>query len=306
MKNIIRYLLVLLLGLQTTSCRKLKDYFRNPDTEYLIETIHAVTTTGYAANVAMAIMQGQSFSNILVTRSNTGFPCTTTMIVNLNNDDNLFISPVKADAVTIIGLWSDASTAILNLLYTNYQAGDDVIELLGIETIPVIRDGDNIAVALATADISLNPDEDALLQINLSTLEIESELFRLDMPHPTDVYVAVSQKAYFIDIDNNGSTNTLSDDAYRITGGGQMVEVAFNSEEIAQMALINVEVSSSCTLNPVDGNALLRIIGLESKGFPELGTALLQFSDDCTGEANVMVATGMYIASNGSDISFEL
>ena len=105
--------------------------------------------------------------------------------------------------------------------------------------------------------------------------------------------------------DNNTATN-LGDDNYTLTGGGQMVELAFNSTEVAQMGLINVEVSSQCTANPLDGLAFLQITGVETEGFPELGTALLQFENTCNGKVSVMLATGAYVTANGSDISFNM
>jgi len=288
-----------------STCKKFEDYFRNPDTRYFVETIQSTVTTAYAANVAMALMQGYSYSNVSFTRSNAGFPCTTTMIINMETDNSLFISPEKADMITIWGLWTDASTAILNLLFTNFHVASKTFDLVGLQTVPVIRDGNTIHVALATIDVSLNPDQEALASINLTTGEIESALLRLDN-RPTDVYIAVSENAYIIDVSNSSTSADLSDDNYTLTGGGQMVEVTLNSQEIAQMGLINVVASSSCISNPLDGYAFLQITGVENKGFPELGTALLEFNGSCSGKASVLVATGIYVTSNGSDIPFNM
>ena len=36
------------------SCNKVKEYFREPDPEPLLETIHTSILTGYAANVSFA------------------------------------------------------------------------------------------------------------------------------------------------------------------------------------------------------------------------------------------------------------
>ncbi len=69
----------------------------------------------------------------------------------------------------------------------------------------------------------MNPDQDALLSLNLNTLEIQTELFRLNAPKPNDVYVAVLQDAYFIDVYNNLTTNDIEDDSYIVTGGVQLI-----------------------------------------------------------------------------------
>lgn len=304
--GIIKILFVIFCLVPQHSCRKVKDYFRDPDTGSVIETLHSAILTGYAANTAMAIMQGHSFSHVTVTRSNQGFPCTTLMVVDLSGESGLPFAADKASAVTIAGLWPDESTAILTLLFTDYHAESAVLELVGIETIPVIRDGNNIHVALASMDISFNPDVESFLQLNLTTLEIESELFRLETPRPADVYIAVTQNAYFIDVSNHGTFDDPADDQYTVTGGGQLVEVDNNSAEIIQQAMVEVLVSPACISNPVHGMALIKVTGLESEGFPELGTALLQFTPDCSGTAGVFVATGMYIGSNGQNVSFHL
>jgi hypothetical protein len=286
-----------------SSCNRIKDYLRDPDTDILVETLHSATLTGYAANIAMSVMSGQTYTYVHTIRSNEGFPCTSLMTMDI---DESFYSYTNAQAgtVTIAGLWPDASTAILSLIYTDYRAGTHTMELLGIETIPVIRDGNSIHIALASQDIRLSPDQQSILSIDLNTLQIESELLRLEMMKPTDVYVAVVQNAYFIDINTKGTFHDPDDDDYTITGGGQLVEVAGNEAEIIQQAMIEVCVSSTCHLNPLHGMALVKVTGLENEGFPELGTAVLEFVDDCSGSARVFAATGMYVGANGKRISF--
>ena len=301
-----RILVILLILLADVSCRKLDNYFRDPETETLVETLQATVITGYAANLAMAVMEGQTFPNVVVSKSNPGFPCTTLMVVDMSAAVNPLFTNEKVTAITIAGLWSDESTAILTMLYTDYHIGSSTLDLVGIETIPVIRDGDKLLVALAGMDIRLNPDQESILRLNLTTLEIESELFRLEAPLPADVYVAIEQNAYFINVNNNGTVNNPGDDCYTISGGGQLIEVAGNSAEIVQQALIEVKVSAECKHNPLDGMALIKVTGLEDKEFPELGTALLQCPSTCSGATHVIIATGMYIGSNGHEISFNL
>jgi len=155
-------------------------------------------------------------------------------------------------------------------------------------------------------DISFNPDTEAILSLNLTTLEIESEWLRLDAPLPNDVYVAVLQNAYFIEIQTNNTRNSLMDDEFAITGGGQLIEVDGNAAEITQQAMVNIKVIPGCLLNPVQGTALLKVTGLEEQGFPELGTVILDCESNCDGTARVLLATGMYAASNGRYTDFPL
>ncbi len=306
MKKFPLFLLISALLVLGSSCRKVKDYFRDPATDDLKETIRSAEITGYAALLSMAVMNGQSFSHVTSQRSNQGYPCTSLTVADLENEPELDWARGQAGTITIIGLWADENTAILNLLFTDYNTVAGTIDLLGIETIPVIKDGNHIQLAMADMDISLNPDQQSLLQINLNTLEIESELLRLDQTLPTDVYIAVTQNAYFVDVDNHGTINEPVDDSYTITGGGQLVEVTGHSEEIVQLAMINACLDPSCPSNPIEGMALIQVTGVENAGFPELGTAVLEFSDNCNAKAYVFAATGMYVTSNGSNIDFDL
>jgi hypothetical protein len=306
MKSMIRLPITLLFLLPFFSCNKVKDYFREPDPEPLLETIHTSVLTGYAANVSFAMMAGQTIAGVNFHRSNPGYPCTSLISINTTTNPGLYIANQDVNTITIAALWADEFTAILSILLTGYDAGTSTIDLMGIKTVPVIRTGDHINVAMASMDIQMNPDQDALLSLNLNTLEIQTELFRLDEPKPTDVYIAVLQDAYFIDVYNNLTGNDLEDDIYTITGGGQLIRLNGSSAEITQQAIVGVEISPACLLNPLDGMALMKVTGLENQGFPELGTVVFEFTPGCGGTARVYAATGMYVGSNGKNTKFRL
>jgi len=262
--------------------------------------------TGFAANVALASISGHEPEFVSTLRSNPGFPCTSVMTVDLNQQGTFPFPGGSAGSITIAGLWADEGTGILTLLFTSYHAGTAVLSLLGIETIPVIRHDGGIMVALADMDIRFDPDQQSLLEIDLDEMEISSEYERLFDPRPLDVYVAIEQKAYFIDIDENSTPLEISDDIYKVTGGGQLVEAAETSAEIIQQAMIDVLVTPGCSLNPLSGLALMQATRAGATSFPELGSVLLQFHDDCDGTADVLLATGMYLISNGSSVDFSL
>ena len=52
--------------------------------------------------------------------------------------------------------------------------------------------------------------------------------------------------------------------------------------------------------------ALLRKVKTEGKKFPELGTILLDFHDECDEKADVMLATGAYIGTNLQTLDLKL
>lgn len=283
------------------SCNKLRDYLKEPDTQKIAETLRSTRLTGYSAAIAMGIINGNSFPNANLARSNEGYPCTVVINIDLGHE-----SDWPAEKATIAGIWADENTAVLSVIYSNYNYRSNLIELVGIETIPVILKGDDIHIAIGSQEISLNPDQKALLTIDLDDFQFESEILRLDVPRPNDVYIAVSQNAYFIDINTKGTLNSVDDDSYTISGGGQFIEVEDNSVEIAQQAFIDAYISSSCQLNPLSGMGLLRITGVEEDKYPEMGSVLLEFENTCEGKAKVTVATGIYATSNGKKIPFIL
>jgi hypothetical protein len=288
-----------------TSCNKIKDYFREPDSAQLIETINSASLTAYASGVVMAEMNGYPLQYAITTRSNEGFPCTSITHINLAECGMPDIAN-RASSITVAGLWPDANTAIFSMIFTDYNTESGTLNILSIQTIPVMLEGNDLQVVMAGQDISLNPDKRNLLSINLSTFEIESELFRLAVLPPEDVYVAILQRAYFIKVNTNSSLGDPDDDIYTITGGGQLVKVSGNQAEITQQAMVDVCISPECMLNPIDGMALIKITGIENEGFPELGTAILEFTGRCKGSAVVFAATGMFAGSNGQRVSFLL
>jgi hypothetical protein len=290
-----------------SSCNPLKDYFKDPEPDPLVETIHAATLTGYAISAAMGKMDGAQPSDATDYQRNIeGFPCVTQMTLSMEDDYGYPFLDNKASHITVVGLWSDPNTAIFSLLFTNYSSATQTISFLGIQTVPAIRDGNNIEILLATQDVRLNPDQDALFSLNLNTFEFTSELLKLDLPRPNDVYVAVEQSAYFIDVNTNGTLGIQSDDRYIICGGGQLIEVQNNSTEIVQQAMIDVRINPVCNLCPISGNSILRVIDVEDHSLPELGTAVFEFNDDCEADAHIYVATGIYAGANGKNIPFRL
>jgi hypothetical protein len=219
-----------------------------------------------------------------------------------------YIEPFISDNIgklIITGLWASEDAGILTVLFTNFNLAGAEFKLLGIKTFPVTRQENSIVVAFGGMDIDLDPESDELFTINLSEQEVESEFSRLGEERPEDLYMAVEQNAYFIGIEQNNTPSDISDDIYSFTGGGQLIEVTNNSAEIYQQAMLEVELSSSCINNPTNGFALLKKVSIQDESFPELGTAILEFHEQCDGLVQVDLATGIYITANNESIEFK-
>ena len=289
------------------SCNELEEYFHDPETESVTDVIRTSAVIGYTVSTAMSVMEGHDLPNVRIKTVCSGFPCVSVMLIRIDDSYPFPFSSNETGEIVVAGLWADEGTAILNLLMTDFNVHTKTFRLKNVHTIPVIRTFDGkIMAVFAGIDINLNEESDNLLEFNLATQEIESEFARLDEINPDDLYVAVEQNAWIIEIDQKETPENLWDDEFNITGGGQLVEVDDNATEVIQQGMIDVLIDQKCPANPVKGNALIRKVNIEDNKFPELGTAILEFHSNCSGMAEILIATGIYIGSNGKDVDLNL
>ena len=300
MKRFIIFCLMILPLL--CSCRKIKNYFNDPETQIIGQELQASYAIAYSANISLTEMEGHRLPNVTFTRSKNGYPCTSLAIVKANNGDPFLNN--KIGQITIAGLWADSSAAIFTIIFTDFNFSDSKYSLIGINTFPLIKQDGKTIIAYGAMDIDLNPSTDAMLTLNLSDQEIESEYARAEQEKPNDLYVAVEESGYFVDINNNNTLDDISDDVYSVTGGGQAIKITNTKLGVFQEAMIGVEISSSCLENPTKGYALLKKMDTEDSKIPDLGTVLLEFGGSCNGQAKVTLGTGIYIASNGKSVDF--
>ena len=301
---ILSFTLIILIS---DSCKEIEEYFHDPETESVTDAIKTSALIGYSVSTAMSVMEGYHLPNVRIKTVCQAYPCVSIMLIRIDDNYPFSFSPGETGEVIVAGLWADEGTAILTMLLTDFNIHTSTFRLKSIHTIPVIKTMDGkIGVAFAGMDINLNKESDALLEFNLQTQEIESEFARLENQRPEDVYVAVEQNAWFIEIDQNNTPEDLWDDTFIVTGGGQLAEVTDNTAEVIQQAMVDVTLVQTCSANPVYGLALIRKINTEESTFPELGTAILQFHGNCDGKADVLLATGAYIGSNGKGIRLNM
>lgn len=301
---ILSFTLIIVLS---DSCKELEEYFHDPETESLTDALKTCAIIGYSVSTAMSVMEGYHLPNVRIKTRCNDFPCVSVVLIRIDDSYPFSFSPGETGEVIVAGLWADEETAIFTLILTDFNIHTSTFRLKNIHTIPVIRTLDGkIGVAFAGMDINLNQQSDALLEFNLLTQEIESEFARLDEQRPEDVYVAVEQNAWFIEIDQKSTPDDLWDDSFVVTGGGQLAEVTDNTADVVQQAMVDVTLDQTCTANPVNGLAIIRKVNTEEEKFPELGTAILEFHDYCDGRAKILLATGAYIGSNGKSIRLNM
>ncbi len=300
------YISLLLILLFIGSCKKVKEYFHDPETEPLRQAIITSAAIGYSASVAMSVMSGEHPQYVVSTGDCSDYPCTFLIYIDINNENPLLFSDGNVGQIVIAGLMADEDAAILTILLSDIHIATQEFTLLSVHTIPVIRDEDKIIAVYSEMDINIGADSDTLLDLDLSQKEIDTEVSRVDRERPSDLYVAVDQNVWFIDIDQNNTYGYFNDDIYSVTGGGQIVEVIGASGGIIHQAMLNVELDAGCHLNPVSGYALIKNTSVEERRIPELGTAVFGFHSHCDGQADVEVATGVYLRANGRSLDLGL
>jgi hypothetical protein len=296
-------LLILLLFI-TISCKKVKEYFHDPETEPLRQAVKTTAAIGYSASVAMSVMSGEESPYVLATSECSDYPCAFIIYIDINQDNPLLFSDGSVGQIVVAGLMADEDAAIITVVLSDINVATQDFKLLSVHTIPVIKEEDKFFAVFTDMDINIGADSDTLLNLNLSQKQINDEISRAQRERPSDLYVAVDENVWFIDIDQNGTNAYFGDDIFSVTGGGQIIEVMGASGGIIQQAMINVELEQGCFRNPVSGYALIRNTSVEERRIPELGTAVFGFHGQCDGKARVEVATGVYLRANGK--SFDL
>ena len=141
-----------------------------------------------------------------------------------------------------------------------------------------------------------------MINLSLSKPQFDLELARTESPQPEDVFAAVKQNVWHINIDQNNTAPDVYDDTYRLNGGGQIAEARSESGGILYHALINTRFEySDCSLNPTNGVAFIQNIKAGSS--IDLGNITMEFRDNCDGKAHVKLATGKYVSTNGRDVN---
>ncbi len=284
------------------SCKEAKEYFKDPETEPVIHTVKAASAIGYCASLAMTVMSGETLPGVIATKSCSDFPCAALIFVYLNNDIRIPFTADQNGQIIIAGLWTDVNQAILTLFFYDIDISTSVFTLKNVHTFPVTEHNGGYLAVFAGMDINLGTNPILPVELDLSAGEINLELERLDFDTPGDVYVAVEQHAYIIEINQQGTATDLNDDSFLLTGGGQIIEVMDDQGGIIQQAMLDVEIDIQCQENPRGGFALIKNTSAGGNSIPELGTAIFEFHNQCDGMVDISIATGVYIKSNGKSI----
>jgi hypothetical protein len=292
-----------------SSCGGLDDILRDPDVAPVRNVLKTAMPIGYAANLTMGAMQGDSLPYVTVVRSGSD-TSTGCFLVNIVVD-SAYPLPGDVQAVGIIttaGIIVDNRTAIMTAVFSSLNITQGSFVIRDISTFPVVCDTDNLSgkreLDVVYWEMDINAGSDTLLHAGITQGQIDAELVKFQTMQSFDSGVSLSENAWIIRVDDNNTLANPADDSYAAFGGGQYVKVFEDKAEIIQLTMINATMSPSCKFNPTTGWALWQNLGA-TKAVPELGHVFLLFHASCDGRADAYT-TGVYVRSFGTDIALDL
>jgi len=287
-----------------TSCAKLRELDQEIEIEPLMHGLKTSATIGYCASLASSAFRGEELpENTLFQSYNSDIHSGYGILIVDINENNPLPFHNQIGQIVIAGIWDEDFDGVISILLTDIDLLSGKFQFYGIHTVPVLsqKENDRILTLVAQQDIIIGEGSDTLLNIGLTKIQFDAELERLNNEQPSDVFVAVQQNVWFVNIDQRGTPSDIYDDLYIMNGGGQILEGNSESGGILYHAMIQTLYDQqSCFLNPIQGIALIQ--NLKAGSFIDLGNALLDFHDACDGRVHVSFASGKYITSNGRDI----
>ncbi len=284
------------------SCNKLDQLDESPELQPLAQGFQASAAIGYCASLAVSAFTGEDLPSNVTFESKTeaGYSGAGIIRVNVTANNPLPFNSHIGDIV-IAGLW-DGNSGVISVVFADIDFLSSDFEFYGLHTVPIFKETNgDIRTLFAEQDIIIGEGSDTLLNLSMSKPKFDLEQQRLNSSYPLDVFAAVSQKVWFMDIDRNTLSNVY-DDFYTVNGGGQVLEARSSSGGVLYHAMINTEFSfAGCEVNPTDGTAFIQ--NIKAGSTVDLGNITFNFHSNCDGKADVIVATGKYIGSNGKSIN---
>ncbi len=289
---------------------RLDDFLRPAPVEPLAEVMRTATPLGYFAMVAMADQMGYSIPYEKISLAE-GFSL---IRIVPGKEFPLAYQDESCREVLVLAFAADEDFSILSIFYIcEGKSGGEVERILELHTMPVLEEGGRVKAVFASQDIHVRDSVELSLHMGPGNIAIDLE--RVEAPNPENELAAIKQNAWIIEVNPAGTWENFLDDSYTLIGGEQDVSVLtgekYSNTSVIQLAMIETVLRPECILAPVEGHALLREVGVETAGEESMddlviGTVFYHFTDDCTGEVTIPLATGNFISSTGKKVDLEL
>jgi hypothetical protein len=301
--SILYKLFASLLILQMCSCKKLEEYNQKPELESLQQGLKTSAALGYCASVVMSVIEGDELPDNVIYKRNTGL-----IYVSIDKNHPLPFNKNIGDIV-IAFKWS-GNAGLMSVLFAKIDLLGGKTRLYGLYLMPFMKrsEEEGIYTMFEKQDIIIGNGSDTLLDMsNITDIVFNTKVTQLNSEKPDDVFAAVKQNVWFLNIDQNKTYSNVYDDNITVTGGGQIVEAKGASGGIIYHAMIRTLINYSiCNMNPISGFAFSQNFKFGDEPYIDLGNSLLSFHNTCDGKAHVDVSTGKYLSYNNKYITLNL
>jgi hypothetical protein len=232
------------------------------------------------------------------------YPCTATLTIT-DDDSTMPLRFASFGTIVVLGLWTSADQALLTVSFVDTFAGSSLFQVKHVSAFPVTRTLDNdlrIVYAKVDIDIATGPADPS----SLSDEKKDVQLGLINITSSDDPSVNVDMDAWIVEVDAENTPGVLSDDTYRVSGGGQYIEVKPDAVSALQLGMANVVMRPACEINPASGLAVLNETA-SATSQTVVATAVLSFDTSaCDGRVKVIGATGNYLLSNGKTVLLDM
>ena len=292
-----------------------EEFFLDPNTEPIRAAVKTSVPLGNIAAISMAAYQDQDIDGVSIAKSGS---LATIYIDNYPLlSDALPFSHSTEGSVMVYGWWSSPERAILTVVFTDYSPGVPSFSIKKVDTFPVqiinIPEP-HIMLVYSNIDIDITTSSNYEDPGELDSNEQSAEFDRfLDVENEgstrENAEINVDLDAWIVRVFDNDTPLVFSDDDYNISGGGQYIDVSVDGEDTAtgvyQLGLAGVNVSPDCSSNPLAGFAVVQEVDI-GESIPVVAQAVLAFENECDARIQVIVATGNFVATNFSELDFDL
>jgi len=291
------------------------DYFsQEPDGEPIRQVITTSSLIGYAASVTLhSINTDSPPAYVRVASSPATYPGTGLVYVDPPNSGSLPPAVNPDVRIAVAGYWDSDSSAVLSVVFIEGAVSMGGIALQNMATFPVVRNDSCWMAVFAKEDINSGTN-DTNLTLSLSQSELNAEFTRLTNRPSIDTSISVDQSAWIVQIFDNGTADSFSDDYFSIIGAGQHVGVGFDGEQMAQsefiqLVLVECNLEQSCRLNPTAGWGMVRHLKINESSpgsLEKIGTSVWDFHNTCNGKAAIVLGTGTFMGFSGKSVDLDL
>lgn len=291
------------LTLLFVSCNKLKEYDHKPELESLRQGLKTSVAVAYCASLVNSVYEGEALPQNVSLKAGSS-------LISVKIDANFPLPLNREVGEILIAYQCDDRGGVMSILFGDFDLLGNNYDFYGLYLVPFIKNegSKDIRAIYMNHDIILGAGSDTIMDLGRLSLSLYNDrMNRFNLADPQDVFVAVKQNFWFVDVKPNLHSLDFYDRDIIISGGGQIAEVQGKTGGVIYHALVNAKYNYRvCPYNPISGVALSQNFKAGGEPFVDLGNSYISFSESCDGRAYVDFSSGKYTSYFKRHIDLDL